>query len=410
MAYGAEAPIGGWLFERLGRLHDRFGPVAVGVVIFTLSVVAVDGFLGVPSAWDEPWVLSCAVACGVSAALARWRRWPVFLVAAVAGIAALMWPATVVASYYAGTTLRRRPLLGYLCGATGCMAAAVAVNSAIGGYRAAWWSVPNSTVLLLLIVGLPVTVGLWVAARRQLLAQWRYRAERLEREQAARAEQARATERARIAREMHDVVAHRVALMVLHAGALEVNAPDGRTAEGAELIRSTGREALANLREVLGILRSPVTGDDAAHPQPVLADLDALLSASRAVGLPVTLRVEGEPALMPDMVQRTAYRVVQEALTNVHKHAGPVATEVLLRQLPDRLVLRVANQPAGAPVDRFDGSGLGLLGLRERVELLGGSWSAGPEPSGGFVVRAELPTAGPRPLPGEQPGGTVDAE
>lgn len=254
----------------------------------------------------------------------------------------------------------------------------------------------NLAASLMLAVALPFVLGLWVNARRQVLAGLRDRAERLEREQVARSDQVRAQERARIAREMHDVVAHRVSLMVLHAGALEVSAPDERTAAEAALIRTTGREALGNLRDVLGVLRSPHTPAEAAlHPQPVLDNLDHLLDQSRAVGIPVSRHDQGAATPLPVMVEQTAYRVVQEALTNVHKHAGQAATKVVLQYLPHSFEVTVHNDPA-APLPRtgqsLPGSGLGLIGLRERVELLGGEFETRPRTDGGFVVRARIPT------------------
>jgi signal transduction histidine kinase len=188
---------------------------------------------------------------------------------------------------------------------------------------------------------------------------------------------------------MHDVVAHRVSLMVLHAGALEVNSPDEHTAAAAALIRTTGREALADLRDVLGVLRSP---DAALQPQPVLADLDALIEQSRAVGIQVGRRDEGEARPLAAAVQRAAYRVVQEALTNVHKHAVDAATDVVLRYLPGAFEVTVRNATPVQPPGSLPASGLGLAGLRERVELLGGEFDALRRIDGGFVVTARLPT------------------
>ncbi|WP_198284950.1 sensor histidine kinase [Saccharomonospora cyanea] len=241
-----------------------------------------------------------------------------------------------------------------------------------------------------LFVWLPLMIGLWTAARGQVVAGLRERAERLEREQAARAEQARAHERARIARDMHDVIAHRVSLMVLRAGALEINATDDKTAAEAELIRTTGKEALTQLRAVLGVLDE--ADQEVLRPQPVLADLDWLLDQSRSVGVAVERRDEGTAGELPVMVQHTAYRVVQEALTNVHKYANTATAQVVLRYLPSALDVTVRNT---APSDRapvMSGGGLGLVGLRERVEVLGGTFVARPEPDGGFIVSATLPT------------------
>jgi signal transduction histidine kinase len=240
------------------------------------------------------------------------------------------------------------------------------------------------------MLGLPLVAGLWVRARRQVLDGMREQAGQLLREQVLRADQARDQERARIAREMHDVVAHRVSLMVLHAGALEVGAPDVRTAEAAALIGGVGREALTNLREVLGVLRSP---DPVRGPQPTLADLDRLLDQSRALGIVVNRHDEGEARPLPPTAERTAYRVVQEALTNVHKHAGNAETDVHLRYRPAELEILIRNRPAGGADGDLPGSGWGLVGLRERVELVGGRLEAGPRHEGGFQVLAEIPAA-----------------
>jgi signal transduction histidine kinase len=237
-------------------------------------------------------------------------------------------------------------------------------------------------------------IGLWARARAQVVAGLRERAERLEQEQAARIERARTQERTRIARDMHDVVAHRVSLMVLRAGALEISSADERTAAEAELIRTTGKEALAQLRAVLGIL-DQADGDPFRPPQ-TLADLDWLLEQSRSLGVPVERRDEGpeesSAAEAPFMVQHTAYRVVQEALTNIHKHAGAADTQVVLRHLPAELQVTVTNSAPRARVPEMSGSGLGLIGLRERVELLGGRFTAQPQDGGGFTVSARLPT------------------
>jgi signal transduction histidine kinase len=247
-----------------------------------------------------------------------------------------------------------------------------------------------------LVVGVPVLLGLWVGIRRALVAHLRDEAERLQREQRLQAERATARERARIAREMHDVVAHRVGLMVLHAGALEVSLTDPTAARQAGLIRETGREALDELRQILGVLRDRADGPP-LDPQPTLADLDRLAQQSRDAGMEVSVVVEGERRRLPATVERTAYRLVQEALTNVHKHAANATTEVGVRYGRDWLEVTVRNagpdgpRPGLAPA----GGGHGLLGLRERVTLLGGTFRAGPRLDGGFEVRASLPAGVP---------------
>jgi signal transduction histidine kinase len=254
-----------------------------------------------------------------------------------------------------------------------------------------------AVVMTVLIVGVPVLLGVWIGIRRALIEQLRGEAERLEREQLLEAERARAQERARIARELHDVVAHRVGLMVLHAGALEVSLTDPRAAEQAALVRQTGREALDELRQVVGVLRDRDDGVP-LDPQPTLADLDRLAQQSRDAGMEVRLTVEGERRRLPATVERAAYRLVQEALTNVHKHAANATTEVGVRYGRERLEVCVGNaRPATEAVPGLapTGGGHGLLGLRERVTLLGGTFQAGPRADGGFELSASIPVEVP---------------
>jgi len=250
-----------------------------------------------------------------------------------------------------------------------------------------------AVVVTVLVVGVPVLLGLWIGIRRALIAHLRDETERLEREQLLDAERAKAQERARIAREMHDVVAHRVGLMVLHAGALEVSLADPAAAQQAALVRQTGREALQELRDILGILRE---GEDRAllDPQPTLADLDRLVQQSRDTGMAVSVAVDGTRRQLPATVERTAYRLVQEALTNVHRHAANAATEVGVRYGREELEVAVRNaRPANGPHPglALASGGHGLVGLRERVILLGGTFQAGPRLDGGFEVRASIP-------------------
>jgi signal transduction histidine kinase len=258
-------------------------------------------------------------------------------------------------------------------------------------------SVLFAVVVTVLVVGVPVLLGLWIGIRRALIGHLRDEAERLEREQLLDAERAKAQERARIAREMHDVVAHRVGLMVLHAGALEMSLADPATAQQAALVRQTGREALQELRDILGVLRE---GEDGAmlDPQPTLADLDRLVQQSRDAGMAVSVAVDGTRRRLPATVERTAYRLVQEALTNVHKHAANATTEVGVRYGREELEVAVRNaRPANGPHPglALAGGGHGLVGLRERVTLLGGTFQAGPRLDGGFEVRASIPSEVP---------------
>jgi signal transduction histidine kinase len=244
-----------------------------------------------------------------------------------------------------------------------------------------------------------VAWGMVVRSRRQLLLSLRERAERAEGEQRLRADQARASERARIAREMHDVVAHRVTLVALHAGALEMrpDLPPAEIAKTAELIRTTARAALEELRSVVGVLRSPGEAGEAAPqaPQPTLADIARLVEESRGAGMRVelTLEVPDEvPGTASGPLGRDAYRIVQEALTNVAKHAPGAATAVSVIGAPgDGLRIRVRNRlPAGAVRSWLPGAGAGLLGLAERVELAGGTLRHGRTADGDFEVAADL--------------------
>ncbi|MEV2277354.1 histidine kinase [Nocardiopsis sp. NPDC049922] len=247
----------------------------------------------------------------------------------------------------------------------------------------------------------PTTVGLWVGTRRQLIERLQERAERLEREQHLMAEHAITAERTRIAREMHDVVAHRVSLMVLHAGGLEVSSEDPRTVEAAGLIRTTGREALAELRSILGVLRDESGAAAPTAPQPGLSDLDRLLGEWREAGMVVD-RVEPEPlGELPPTVQRTAYRVVQEGLTNAAKHARGARVTLGLRRRGAALEVEVANGPATTAAPPPPHSGYGLAGIRERVALVGGSLTAGPRFDGGWRLSVVLPVHGGHEAEGE---------
>ncbi|MEU7851280.1 histidine kinase [Micromonospora parva] len=371
------------------RAVQRYASVLLAVTVTAAVWASSTGDIGVRSPLPGVVAFLLAVASGWAAGMIRTRRWPLFLAAAVGWLVLAAAAAGVVASYQAGLRLRGRRLAGYLAGAAVVLAGGVLVGLEMGGTRRITTATSGNVLILAAgLVGLPLVFGLWVRARRDTLAALRDRAERLEREQEARADQVRAEERTRIAREMHDVVAHRVSLMVVHAGALEVTAADPATVEAAALIRTTGRQALTDLREVLGVLRQ---AGPAVVPERGLDALDELIGESRAAGLRVSRQDEGVPTALPATLGRTAYRVVREALTNVRKHAADAETLVGLRYLPDGLEVLVRNGPSEGGT-ALPGAGQGLLGLRERVELLGGRLEARPE-DGGFLVRALIPLA-----------------
>ncbi|MBJ3813337.1 two-component sensor histidine kinase, partial [Streptomyces flavofungini] len=247
-----------------------------------------------------------------------------------------------------------------------------------------------------LLTAVPALLGMYVAARRGLIVALTERAERAEREQFLLAERARAEERVRLAGEMHDVVTHRVSLMVLQAGALRVVSSDERVRAEAEGLRAAGCQALEELRDLVGVLRSPESavglvggvGDDGGVG---VGDwgLSVLVEESRAVGVEVVLSESGDRSVSSPVVARTAYRIVQEALTNVRKHAPGSGVRVEVRYEADRVRLRVRNSAPTAALDRelaSSGSGSGLKGLRQRVELVGGTFESGPRPDGGFHI------------------------
>jgi signal transduction histidine kinase len=233
--------------------------------------------------------------------------------------------------------------------------------------------------------------------RRAYYANLEDRAARLERERDAQARVAAVAERARIARELHDVIAHNVSVMVVQAdGASYALASDpARAREALTAISATGRQALAEMRRLLGVLRREGDGTNSVRaPQPGIGELGELLDQARGAGLPVSFTVEGDPRPLPGGVALAAYRIVQESLTNTRKHAGPVTSaSVLLRYSPDTVVLTISDDGwgdlGGAALPGAPGHG--LTGMRERVAIYGGSITAGPRPGGGFEVVATLP-------------------
>jgi signal transduction histidine kinase len=246
---------------------------------------------------------------------------------------------------------------------------------------------------------IPWGVGLYVRGRRRRTAELEERAERLERERELLALQAVTEERGRIARELHDVVAHAVSVITVQAGAARrvLHADPDAAAEAMGQVEATGRQALAELRRLVGVLRTGGEPGEGLAPQPGLDDLDALVDEARRAGLPVERRVEGAPRPVPAAVGLSAYRIVQEALTNTRKHAGPATAEVVVDYGADDIVIRVTDDGRGAAahLDATPASGgHGIVGMRERVAVFGGDLRVGPRGTGGWAVEARLPVEG----------------
>ena len=225
---------------------------------------------------------------------------------------------------------------------------------------------------------------------RRVVGDRERRAQLAERERDVAAREAVVEERARIARELHDAIAHNVSMMVVQAGAERrtLEPESGPTREVLATIEQIGRGALTEMRRLVGMLRSD--DGDPLSPQPGLGDLPTLVGQVREAGLPIELHVEGEPRELPVGLELSAYRIVQEALTNALKHAGDARATVRVSYAPDSLELEIVDDGAGGP-PRTAGGGHGLVGMRERVALYGGRFDAGRAPSGGFAIRVLLP-------------------
>ncbi|MFE4408940.1 sensor histidine kinase [Streptomyces sp. NPDC056821] len=418
------------------------------------------GAEGVPFARDAGIPASLGIVFGVlagSVLLIR-RRWPIAVVLVAIAItpAQMGFLMGIVGLYTLASCELPRRVIAALAGMSlvGTMIVTfvrVRQDMARGDLTLGNWFVPFAAVTTSLgLTAPPLLLGLYVGARRRLMESLRERADSLERElqllaerAEERAEWARNEERTRIAREMHDVVAHRVSLMVVHAAALQAVArkdPE-KAVKNAALVGDMGRQALTELREMLGVLRS-TEGSAQAQAQPpprpqtqaqtelseqgapgapdavplaavgaaaaaaasraaggalegpCLSELDELVGQSAAAGMAVDLSVQGAVRPYAAEVEQTAYRVVQEALTNVHKHAAGAKTYVRLAHRSAEIAMQVENEPPPEPASASAGlpsGGNGLLGMRERVVALGGVFVSGPTDAGGFRVSAVIP-------------------
>ena len=342
---------------------------------------------------DRPWQVAIAVVA-VLTVLFR-RRWP-FAALAVAAVGAIVAKpdgaaalAVLVVLYTIASTRPWRTTAV----ATAVLVAGNALDAVADGHPVYF----GDMVAFAVQCAAAVALGLYFAARRATLDALHERAERMDRERELLADRAVAEERVRIAQELHDVVAHNVSLIVVKAQALGATVPDERVAEATDGIADLGRQTMAEMHRTLALLRT--TGDDAAEraPQPGLANLDRLLEQSRAAGLDVRLAVEGEPRELSQSLDLSAFRIVQEALTNVRKHAGPAQASVTVGYRPRALELSVVDSgdggsaPAGATAATAAAGGHGLVGMRERAAMFGGTLVARPRDGRGFEVNAVLP-------------------
>ncbi|MFF0217481.1 sensor histidine kinase [Streptomyces vinaceus] len=420
---------GPWWWER-----PRGAVLDVGLAAVSAVECAVEG---VPFAHEAGLPVPVGVLFGllVGSTLVLRRRWPiaVVLVGIAVSPAAMGFLLGVVGLYTLAACEVPRRITATLTSMALVATFVVMYVRTIGDQGASRSLVIVLSVFVAVALTVPpVLLGLYIGARRRLMESLQERADSLERELSLladraeeRAEWARTEERTRIAREMHDVVAHRVSLMVVHAAALEaVAAKDPeRAVKNAALVGDMGRQALTELREMLGVLRaaeSPRPAPAAAAASaasaasasagprgpvaalvgsfedgPSLGELEVLVGQSRAAGMVVELDVRGAGAGYPPEVEQTAYRVVQEALTNCHKHAPGARVVVRLAHREGEVAMQVENGPCGADVVQpgLPSGGNGLVGMRERVLGLGGVFVSGPTDEGGFKVSAVLPRA-----------------
>ena len=387
--------------SRIGYVARRYGFDAL------VALAALEGMLEVAFRQDAPdapqttpWFAAPAIAVVVLPLLGR-RRFPFLAPVSVwfLGAALSFVDGRLVVFTTAMTVigLAAAFLLGNLDDA---VQSRVGLAVVVGSAATIVYNNPDHASAELFFVPLLFAIG-WLAGfavheRAEQAEAAEGRAVQAEREREAAARIAVAEERARIARELHDIVAHSVSVMVLQVGAVRHKLPAALAEDRDALqgVEQTGRTALAEMRRLLGAMRRD--GDELELvPQPGLDGLDALLAEIGRAGLPVRLRVDGEPAPLPRALDLSAYRIVQEGLTNALRHSHASHADVALRYAPDELQIEVRDDGDGAA--RSDGSGYGLVGVRERVKLFGGEMSAGTMQEGGFVLRTRLPLGGERP-------------
>jgi len=379
---------------RLGH-PGRPGRSVVIVVVVALAFVVGVTILGLPEAAHERF-LALDVAVGVLglALIPVTFRWPVQGALALAALTLISPAATPSASTASMVVAQSRPFryaaqVGLV--SVGAQAVLAAWRPS-GNLSFVWWMV-LITVTWAALIGW----GTVARVRRELVESLRERARRAEADRDRRVAEARLAERTRIAREMHDVLAHRLSLLATYAGALEYR-PDAapeKLSAAAGVIRTGVHEALEELRQVITVLRDDDPVDDTtSRPQPSLADLDRLAGESRDAGTPVALDDRTGGAQLPAATGRTAFRIIQEGLTNARKHAPGAAVTVVVDGAPGEGLRIELTNPVPVPVGGHDpvpGAGLGLLGLQERVGLAGGDLAHGVGPDGDFRLAVRLP-------------------
>lgn len=408
--------------------RNRFAVDAATAALVGLVVVPTATVTGA-SQWgpsDTAWPWAGPAASLVMSAAMAWRRSrPVASVAVVYSAALLhvlagatvVMPADLIVPWALWSVTVHGPRWASRAALSGAMVGSVLVGTLL----ATTWA--DAAALSVMIALLFLTTWAFAQARRarrETMESLVDRAQRLEVERDQQAQLAAAAERARIAREMHDIVAHSLSVIIAQADGGRYAAAHDPDAAGRALttIGETGRAALSDMRGLLGVLRAPQdqplpTGgpagerpDSPTGPLPATADLTALVEGMRTAGLRASLVRLGEPRILPPGTGLTVFRIAQEALTNVLKHAGPdPEVTVMLTWRPDRLELEVIDDGRGAAAGS-DGTGQGLVGMRERAAMFGGYAFAGPRPGGGFRVHASLPTRGSETLVASSPGGT----
>jgi signal transduction histidine kinase len=344
----------------------------------------------IPLAWRREAPLTVWAVTGAATAAA-------FTLGHAAGL--VVAPAPLIALY---TVTAYRERIVSLAAALATLAGLM-INAADGGFvlmvrdvHSGTWLIPIDFAFPAVLVACCWLIGDNVRISRAYVAELRDKAARAESDRAAELATTAAEERARIARELHDSIVHHVSVIAVQAGAARMVAGNGTatTADAGKswaAVETAARQALTELRQILGLLRHSAQAP-ALAPRPGLDQLPRLLDQARQAGLPAELRVDGEPVPLGSAADLAAYRIVQEALTNVRKHQGQAATVVTARYRPGELVIEVISQPApGPPPPLPAGRGHGIIGMRERVAVLGGSLDAGPRPDGGFTVLARIP-------------------